>query len=289
MIANSLDLYQNQLNQMESTLATGQNISMPSENPAGTVDLLGANTSLSTYNNYSANIKVGQTVASLANQSLSQAVDLVQKMREVLIQAGAPGVTATNAQGLASQLAGLEQSLLGVANTTYQGLAIFGGTSGVGQAYTQPGGPGTAVTYQGNQQTSSVQAAPGISLDTSIPDPFGASTASGGIFSAINQAITDLNNGNISAVTSTDLANLTTQLNALTNQSATAGINYQQFQLISNQVESAVTQITAEVSSIQNVDYAKLTTSYQQALSNYQVALYAASKVAQPTLASYLS
>ncbi len=287
-MANSLTNYQNQLNQLEITLAQGQNISQPSDNPSGVVALGNATASLSAYQQFATNIKTGETVASLANSSLNQAVNLVQQIRSAMIQVGSPGVTASSAAGIASQISGLEQSLLGVANTTYLGNAIFAGTSGAAVAYSQPGGSGTAVSYNGNSTATEVAAAPALSIATSVTDPFGVTSTSGGVFAAINQTLSDISSGNYSAVTSSDLNSVTTALGNLTDQAAKAGVNYSQFQLMSNQVSAAVTSITGQVASIQNLDYASLTTQYQQQLNNYQVALFAASKVAQPSLASYL-
>ena len=288
LMTTSLDQYQTQLGSLEQTLTTGENISQPSDSPTGVANLINVNASLSAYNQYQTNIKEGQTVASLANASMTQAVSIVQQISSVLVQAGGPGVTATNAKGLASQISGLEQSLLGVANTTYLGQPIFAGTSGGTTAYSQPGGVGTTVTYQGNSTAPQVAAAPGVNLPTSLTDPFGAAASGGGIFAAINTAINDLNSGNISAAAGSDLGGVEGQLTNLENQAAKAGVNYDQFQVMSQQVTGAVTQATNEVGAIQNIDTAQLTTQYQQELNNYQVALYATSQLNQPTLAHYL-
>ncbi|WP_298338397.1 hypothetical protein [Ferrimicrobium sp.] len=287
LMTTSLDQYQTQLGSLEQTLTTGENISQPSDSPTGVANLINVNASLSAYNQYQTNIKEGQTVASLANASMTQAVSIVQQISSVLVQAGGPGVTTANAQGLASQLQGLEQSLLGVANTTYLGQPIFAGTSGSTTAYTDSGG---TVTYQGNGSAPQVAAAPGVELPTSLTDPFGATKTGGqGIFAAINSAISNLSpGGSISAAAGTDLSQVQTALTALENKAAEAGVNYDQFQVMSQQVTGAVTQATNEVGAIQNIDTAQLTTQYQQELNNYQVALYATSQLNQPTLAQYL-
>jgi len=290
LMSSSLDQYQTQLSEMEQTLSSGNNINQPSDNPSGVANLINVNASLSAYNQYQSNITAGQTVASLANASMTQAVNIVQQISSVLIQAGNPGVTKENAQGLASQIKGLEQSLLGVANTTYLGQAIFAGTQGGTSAYNQDSTTG-AVTYQGNTTAPSVAAAPNINLPTSLTNPFDAPLqgAGTGIFAAINQAITDLTNGsNIPAASTSDLSAVQSGLSALEDQAAQAGVNDAQFQVMSQQVTGAVTQAQSEVGTIQNANVAQLATQYQQELNNYQVALYATSQLNQPTLAHYL-
>ena len=287
LMTTSLDQYQSQLAQVEQKLTSGNNISQPSNDPVGVANLINVNASLSSYKQYAKNITDGQTVASLANASMTQAVSVVQKISSVLVQAGGPGVTKSNADGIASQLQGLEQSLLGVANTTYLGQAIFAGTSGSTLAYSTSSTG--AVSYIGNTQQPTVAAAPSVELPTSITNPFGASASGGGgIFGAINQAISDLKSGNITTAAGTDLKAVQQQLSALENQAAQAGVNDAQFQVMSNQVTGAITQATNEVGAIQNVNTAKLTTQYQQQINNYQVALYTVSQLNQPTLAHYL-
>lgn len=286
LMTSSLDQYQTQLGQMQQTLTAGVNISQPSDNPAGVASLINVNASLSAYNQYQTNITDGQTVASLANASMTQAVSIVQKISSVLVQAGGPGVTLDNAKGLASQIQGLEQSLLGVANTTYLGQAIFAGTSGASSAYQQSA---SGVTYVGNGSAPTVAAAPGVELPTSLTDPFGATTSGGqGVFAAINAAVSDLSSGNISTAAGADLSSVQAQLTKLENQAAQAGVNYDQFQVMSRQVTGALTQANNEVGAIQNVNTAQLATQYQQELNNYQVALYATSQLNQPSLAKYL-
>jgi len=285
LMTTSLDQYQTQLSAMEQTLTTGNNISSPSDNPTGVASLINVNATLSAYNQYQSNITEGQTVASLANASMTQAVSIVQQISSVLVQAGGPGVTASNAKGLASQISGLEQSLFGVANTTYLGQAIFAGTTGGTSAYSMSSG---TVSYTGNTTPPSVAAAPGVQLNTSVTDPFGANSSSGGIFAAIKTAVNDLNSSNPTANISNDLGAVQSQLKQLENQAAQAGVNYDQFQVMSQQVSGAVTQATNEIGAIQNINTAKLTTQYQQELNNYQVALYATSQLNQPTLAHYL-
>jgi flagellar hook-associated protein 3 FlgL len=286
LMTSSLDQYQTQLGQMQQTLTAGVNISQPSDNPAGVASLINVNASLSAYNQYQTNITEGQTVASLANASMTQAVSIVQKISSVLVQAGGPGVTLDNAKGLASQIQGLEQSLLGVANTTYLGQAIFAGTSGASSAYQQSA---SGVTYVGYGSAPTVAAAPGVELPTSLTDPFGATTSGGqGVFAAINAAVSDLSSGNISTAAGADLSSVQAQLTKLENQAAQAGVNYDQFQVMSRQVTGALTQANNEVGAIQNVNTAQLATQYQQELNNYQVALYATSQLNQPSLAKYL-
>jgi flagellar hook-associated protein 3 FlgL len=288
LMSSSLDQYQTQLSQMEQTLSSGNNINQPSDNPTGVANLINVNASLSAYNQYQSNITAGQTVASLANASMTQAVNIVQQISSVLIQAGNPGVIPSNAKGIASQVQGLETSLLGVANTTYLGQAIFAGTAGTTTAYSQDPTSGT-VTYQGNTTAPSVAAAPGVSLSTSITNPFSAgSGTSSDIFAAINTAISDLNSGTIGANFQSALSGVQTALSALEDQAAQAGVNDAQFQVMSQQVTGAVTQAQSEVGTIQNANVAQLATQYQQELNNYQVALYATSQLNQPTLAHYL-
>ena len=111
-----------------------------------------------------------------------------------------------------TQLTSLRNSLLSLANSSYNGSYLLGGTS-TAQPFTQAADG--SVTYTGNTSTSALPFASGGSITTSLGGSsiFTASGAS--VFGALNDLITNLTNG---TVDDTNSATLVGNLrNALTN------------------------------------------------------------------------
>ncbi len=276
-LAFQLNNTQTQLNNLTSQLSAGVNVTKPSDNPTALVQILGVQSQLTRYTQYQANATDGLGLASLANSSMSDAVNILQQARVTLLQAGSPGAVQ-GAPGLVASLQSDMKSLMAIGNTTYLGAAVFGGTSGAPAAYSSTG------TYLGNSTSPTRTVAPSYQVPVSVTDPFSA------MLTALQGAITDLstNPPNTNKVVTTDLANFDTAFQGVQNAAGQAGSNVQQLTLDQQQATLSVQNLTTELGSLQNLNMAQATTQFQQVQNNYQIALYVTSKSVQQTLAQYL-
>ncbi|NNN15219.1 MAG: hypothetical protein HKL82_05080 [Acidimicrobiaceae bacterium] len=281
-MAYQLDTTQTQLSNLTAQLSAGVNVTKPSDNPQLLVQILGIQSQITRYNQYQSNASDGLGLASLANSSMSDAVSLLQQARVTILQAGSPGITSQSVSGLVSSLQSDFNALVGIANTTYQGVGIFGGTSGVGQTYSV--GAGNTVTYNGNSTDPTRTVAPGYAVQASVTDPFSQ------MFGALKQVISDLgqNPPNVSAAVGTDLGNFDSAFATATNAAGTVGAYFQQLTVSQQQATLSVQNLTTEFGNFQNLNMAQATTQFQQLQSNYQIALFVTSKSVQPSLAQYL-
>ena len=276
-LAFQLNNTQTQLNDLTSQLSAGVNVTKPSDNPTALVQILGVQSQLTRYTQYQSNATDGLGLASLANTSMSDAVNILQQARVTLLQAGSP-VAAQGASGLVASLQSDMKSLLTIGNTTYLGTAVFGGTSGAAAAYSASG------AYLGNSTSPTRSVAPSYQVPVSVTDPFSA------ILSALKGAITDLSASppNINAAITTDLQNFYTAFQGVQSAAGQVGSIVQQLTLDQQQATLSVQNLTTELGSMQNLNMAQATTQFQQIQNNYQIALYVTSKSVQQTLAQYL-
>lgn len=282
LMANELSASQNALQILQTQLATGMNISQPSDNPAGTEQLLGLGASQTRFAQYQANATNGMSIAQLGDGTLANAVNVLQSARATMVSAGGPGITAASATGLIQNLQGDYNSLLGLANTSYMGNAIFAGTSGSPVAYDASG------NYLGTNTAPARTVSPGFSASVSVTAPFGATGSPTNMFTVLQNTINDLKAGNYGAVSSTDLASFDQAFNQVTSAAATQGEYYQQLQYMQSQAGRALQDIQTQYGNLQNVNTAQVSTQYSQQLSDYQIALNVASKAVEPTLANFI-
>ncbi len=280
MLVNSVQQDQNNLTNLQQLLATGNNISKPSDNPTQVNNLLDVQSALARSNQMIVNAKDGLSMLGVANGAMSSAVNVLQQARSTLLSAGNSTLPSTSIQSIATSLKGNLQSLLGVVNTQYLGVAIFGGTSGAPQAYDSSG------NYLGNSTPPTRTVAPGVTLPTSVTDPLNSSGGSN-MITTLNQIVTDLSSGS-SANLQTDITNFDNAFSKVQASAGQIGSQYQETTAISQQMTLTQQTLSTQLSGIQSVDVAAVTTQYQQALSNYQVTLYATAQVSQPSLATYL-
>src|SRR5262249_8493534 len=103
---------------------------------------------------------------------------------------GANGtLSAADRQAIAGEVQGLTSQTLGLANTTYQGTFIFAGTAVNTQPFTQIG---SAVTYNGNNNSTTVQLSNGNPISANLPGSQLFQNASGDVFAALENLNTAL-------------------------------------------------------------------------------------------------
>lgn len=272
---------QNNLVNLQQLLASGNNISKPSDNPVGVTNLLGLQTSLARSGQYLSNASDGLSLIGVANSTMTSSMNTLQQIRSALVSAGNASLSPTAVRAIGTQIQGLTNALLGSANSQYLGSSIFSGTTGGTAAYDSSG------NYLGNSSAQTRVVAPGVSLPASVTAPFGATGSPTNMFVVLNKIVSDLSTGSIANV-QTNLGSFDAAFSGVQNTAAQVGSQYQEMQTMQQQMTYSQQTLTNEVGTIQNVDIAAVSTQYQQALSNYQVALYAATQVSQPSLATYL-
>src|SRR5207244_7991884 len=107
-----------------------------------------------------------------ADSALTGAVEQLHSVRDLVLQGLSPGGAGSSQAplALASQVDGIRQTLINVANTRYLGRPVFGGTTAGTQAYDSTG------TYVGDSGTVARTVGDGVRVrvDTSGPAAFGA-------------------------------------------------------------------------------------------------------------------
>ena len=243
-------------------ISTGQSVNQLSDNPsaAAQVVLNHVQTSQDTQylNNISALTAQGQTIDATLNstvQAVNQAIGLGVE--------GANG-TLSNAdrQDIASQLIGIRNQVLGLANTTYQGSYVFAGTATSTQPFvldaTQPDG----VKYNGNASVNSTQIAPGQTIPINMPGSQIFTNPSGDVMGALNGLITALQSNTGIAAANTNLSTAFSQLNT---QRVFYGNTLAQMQSSKTLLNTKQIQLATQANSLVGVDLSTSITNLEQA------------------------
>jgi flagellar hook-associated protein 3 FlgL len=296
VMANSLiqdlSVEQNSMSSLEAQVASGNAIQTASDNPTGAASILQLQSSVTRSQQYVTNAQDGVGWLSTANSTVSSVLSTLQSVQQ-LVQS-VSGVTlsggSTAINGIASQVTGALNQLLDLANTQYAGgQPIFAGTGNATQAYDSSG------NYLGSGNAPTRTVAPGTQVAVSItgPEVFGSGTS--GVLSTVSgnqgvlsQIVSDLQSGNLTAVTGTDLQNLTSAISTVESAAATLGANQQAVEGFSTQATNTQTALQGELSSVQNVNMAEAITNLQLQQTSYQAALYATSQLNQQSLVQYL-
>ncbi|HTV66810.1 MAG TPA: flagellar hook-associated protein FlgL [Bryocella sp.] len=277
---------QQQLNQADQEIASGRSINQPSDNPAGTSALILNHASQSQTDTFQVNVSSLQTRLQTADSALSSAVTAINQAISLGVEAGNSDLSDTDRQAIVSQLSGIQQQLVSIANTSYSGTYLFGGSLVETQPFTLDSSSPSGVTYNGNNSTVSVQVNNSESVATNVPGSQLFLNSSGSVLGAIQGLITAVqNNSGISAASTA----LGTAASVFNGQRASYDSALTQLQSDGTFLSSEQTQLSTQENNIDAADLASASSAFSQASVAYQSLIEAESTVLQlPNLLTYL-
>jgi flagellar hook-associated protein 3 FlgL len=284
------DLYEAQSQEQTALqqLSSGQLINMPSDNPAGAAELVQNQALQDQTDQYLQNTSTVEGQLQTADSTLSSVVEALNQA----ISLGTQGANGTNSpsdmQAIAQQVQGIQDQVLQLANTSYQGSYIFAGTDTNTVPYTLDSSQPDGVTYNGNTGTNTVQIADGNSVQSNLPGSQVFQGSGGDVFGALQQLITALQSGNTANV-GTATTQLSTALNYLSQQRVFYGNTIDQLNSNQTFLQQEQVNLQSEENSVDGANLAQASTNLSQAQTTESAALAALAKVIPQNLLQYLS
>jgi flagellar hook-associated protein 3 FlgL len=289
MTLNDLQQSLNRLDTTQQQLSSGKKINQPSDDPYGTSQAMSLNGQLSSLNDYTNNITDGTAWTQQATTSLGDIDSMVQRVRELVVQASNGTYTQSDLNASASEVNQLIDAIKQEANASYNGQYIFSGTS----TGTAPYQTGSTDTYQGG--TGSVNRLIGpnttLSVSTSISSLLGNGQASGdgGLLDTLRTIASDMQSGNTGAIGGADLKNLDSNFGTLTQMEANVGAITNRLTLASTRIQQLQNSDTAALSNVQDADMATVAINFSTEQAAYSAALKAGANIVQSSLLDFLN
>ena len=114
------------------------------------------------------------------------------------------------------------------------------------------------------------------------------STSGVDVMAALNQAVTDLNSGNATAVQSTDLGAISKALDHVSSYVGSTAASMTAVQTANNSLQSQITATTTQLNDMTQTNLPNATLQLQQIQTQYQAALAAGSRVLSLSILNYL-
>jgi flagellar hook-associated protein 3 FlgL len=284
---------------LQEQIASGRNLSMPSDDPLQFTRLLNLNEDAGLDLLYSQNIDVGLSELGAAETATNGIVDITHRVRELTVQAANGILNDSQLQAIADEIDALTSQTVQLGNTSFAGRFIFSGFKTESAAFTDGGA--TGITYDGsptNNYARQVQVGKNtfvtiningsdllgeVTLDTTTGEP----TAGSGLLHTLKKIKYDLLNGDFDAIRA-DIGTISTdQGNVLALQSQ-IGSRTSQLEMIKNRLNDRAVIQAQEVGKIQEVDMPKAISNlnFQQTL--YQGSLGVLSKIMETSLVNFL-
>ncbi len=202
---------------------------------------------------------------------------------------GANGTNnAANLQSIAKQVQTILTSVVSQANTTYNGVYLFGGTASTNPPYTADSTSPSGYTYNGNDDSNSVVVGDDMSVQTNLPGSQIFSSSSASVLGSLSSLVTALQSGSSSAI-ETATNSVSSALSYVSEQRVFYGNAESQLNSQETYLQQETVSLASQQNSLIGVNEATAATELSQAETDNSAALAAAAKVLPNTLLNYLS
>lgn len=265
--------------QLQEQLSSGKKISRPSDSPAGTTSALQLRSELRANDQYLRNASSGVSWLDTADTALQQASTALQRSRVLAVQGGSGALNQVGRNAIATELAGIRESLTALANTQYLGRPVFGGTTATGTAFNADG------TYAGDGGTVERRVGPGASVRVDVDGVAAFGSGPGSVFAVLDDMVATLRAGGPSTASINDVD---VSLERLLGQLSDVGARTVRLENVKSRADEAAITLRGEQSLVEYIDLPATILEMKLQETAYQASLSAAARVLQPSLLDFL-
>jgi flagellar hook-associated protein 3 FlgL len=210
----------------------------------------------------------------VADSALGEVVTQVTSALAAAVAGNNGTLNASDIASVAQKLSGIRDQVLSLANTSYQGQYLFGGSQGSTPPFTldTSTNPATAV-YNGDANVQYVETPSGQKIQVNVPGSAVFGAAGTGVLGALNQLISDFSGGATTATLTADTGALTTAVGQLSSQRGTLDGSLSRLESNSTYVQTEESQLKVAQSGLVSADPAAVATQLSQAETQHQALL----------------
>ncbi|OGH60303.1 MAG: flagellar hook-associated protein 3 [Candidatus Lindowbacteria bacterium RIFCSPLOWO2_12_FULL_62_27] len=188
-VLRNLQKNQTELDRLNQQISSGRLFRFPHEEPVKAAQSMQLRTDILRLKKFNDNIGEAKGVLEASDAALSNAVDLLQRAREIAIQGATGTLTESDRSHLALEVEQVLEEMVSAANSEFEGKFIFSGSETLNETFNESpfvvdrvGGHIVKVKYKGDRQDRLRQIAEGKFISASVPG--------NKVFAGANQSVT---------------------------------------------------------------------------------------------------
>jgi flagellar hook-associated protein 3 FlgL len=263
ILVSSLDLAQASEQQLTSELSSGVRVTSLSTDPVAAGQNVSLLNQIQQDDSFTSSSSLVSGQLQVADSALGSVVTELTSAISLATSANNGTMNSSNVKSISNQISGILDEVLSLANTSYQGNYIFGGTQTSTTPFTLTTTTSPATTsYNGDGNINYLETPSGqkIQLNVSGSQIFlGSGTNS--VFGALNNLVADYSSGTVNTAQAvSDTEALNTALNYVSQQRVTIDNSITQLTAASDAVTNQQTQLTAAQTNLMQADVASVST-----------------------------
>jgi flagellar hook-associated protein 3 FlgL len=261
-LASSLNQTQSSEQQLTAELSSGVRVTSLSDDPLAAGENVQLLNQIQRDDSFTQTSSLVQGQLQVADSALGGVVSQLTQAISLATSGSNGTMNSSNQQSISNQIAGIRDEVVSLANTSYQGQYIFGGsqTSTTPFAISSTTSPATA-TYNGDNVVNYLQTPNGQKIQLNVPgDQIFTANGANNVLGALNQLVADFSGGSNSSSTIADTTALSSALNFVSQQRVVVDNSLTRLTSATDAVSSEQTQLTVAQTNLMQADVAKVST-----------------------------
>lgn len=272
------------MDRVQRQLATNRRIDRASDDPSGAALAMQYRQSIAFETQMRRNLDNGTAFLNVTEAALSGATDLLQRARELTVQAANDTLGASERQGIAAEVNQLIEQLAQVANTSFGGVYIFSGHQTNTPAYNVGGTPPAAITWQGDYGERLRR----VSTRDVVPVNIIGDRVFGNLFDRLIQLRDALQAGGTGAQVRPFIADIDAGLERVLNARAEVGARLNRFEATTDRSLVTDTNLQELRAGVEDIDIAETIIRFTASQNALEAALGAIGRTANLSLLNFL-
>jgi len=261
-LAAALNQTQASQEQLSSELSSGVRVTALSQDPIAAGENVLLLNQMQRDDSFTQTSNLVQGQLQVADSALGGVVTQLTQAISLATGANNGTLNADQLKGISNQLAGIRDEVTSLANTSYQGLYIFGGTQTTAAPFvTSTATSPATTTYQGDSGINVLQTPNGQTIQLNLPgNQIFTAQGANNVFSALNNLIADYANGASVQTSVDDTEALSAAFNFVSQQRVTLDNSLTRLSAATDAVTNEQTQLTASQTTLMQANLPQVAT-----------------------------
>jgi len=286
-LLNAISQDRQQLSNATLQVSSGRKLISIADNPAATASVIENNFETAAVDQFTQSVSSVQTRLQAADSALNSTTQALTSAISLATEGANGTLSQDQRNGIAQQVDSLQQEVLGLANSQFQGTYLFGGTVCNTAPFVADSSAPSGVRYLGNGQTNSVEIVAGQYVQNGLPGSAIFNGASADVFQALHDLSAALRRGDSAGIVSAS-GELQSAFSNVTVQRVSYGGMLQKLEAAGTTLTNEQTSLASQQNSLLAADPAKAITDMTTAQTQLEAALAATGRVTQNSLLNYL-
>lgn len=257
----SLDATSETQETLTEELASGSRVNQLSDDPVAVGENVLLNNQIGADDSFSQTASSTQSMLQVSDSAVNTVVSQLTSAISLATEANNGTLNASDIESISSQLAGIRDEVLSMANTTYLGRYVFSGSEGGTEPYTLDTTVSPAVaTYQGDSDVEYVQTPNGQKIQLNVPGNQIFSAAGNDVLSTLNALVADYATGTPSATAISDTESLQSALGYVSQQRVAIDNSISRLTAAQSYTQSEETQLKSAQTTLLQADVGQIAT-----------------------------